>query len=344
MGKLKRRSRTNQKPVVFITRPIPATAMAAIAKHATVRLQPKDKIISRQELLAGAKQCDILVPIITDKIDDALLAQAPNLKLIANYGAGYNNIDVTAATRRGIPVTNTPDVLTETTAELAVALMLAISRRVVETDRIMRGGKYPGWGPLMYLGHGISGNTLGIIGMGRIGTRVAEIAHHGFGMRVLYYTKRKEREVELSMGAKKVSLHTLLRQSDVISLHVPLVPETKHLISTNELAMMKRTAYLINTSRGPVIDEVALTKALQKGVIAGAGLDVYENEPAMTPGLAKLDNTVLLPHVGSATIETRTAMGMVVANNVIAFIKGRPLLTCVNPPRTVQSAWTRSVS
>ncbi|MBI4407617.1 MAG: D-glycerate dehydrogenase [Candidatus Kerfeldbacteria bacterium] len=327
-----------KRPVVFVTRPLPQAALKAISKYATVRLRKTDSIIPRAELLAGAKQCDILLPILTDKIDDALLAQTPRLKLIANYGAGYNNVDVESATRRGIPVTNTPDVLTETTAELAVALMLAVSRRLVETDKVMRAGNYPGWGPLMYLGHGISGKTLGVIGMGRIGTRVAEIAHHGFGMHVLYYTKHKEREVELSLGARKVGLSTLLRKADVVTLHVPLIPQTKHLISRKQLALMKPSAYLINTSRGPVVDEAALVQALTKRRIAGAGLDVYEHEPAMAPGLAKLSNAVLLPHIGSATIDTRTAMAMVAAKNIIAFIQRRSLPNCVNPPRLVRSA------
>ena len=320
------------KPIAFITRPLPTAAVTAISKYATVRLRKTDSIIPRKDLLAGAKACDILIPILTDPIDEAVMAAAPRLKLIANYGAGYNNVDVAAATRRGIPVTNTPDVLTETTAELTVALMLAVSRRLVETDHIMRSKQYPGWGPLLYLGHGISGKTLGVIGMGRIGTRVAEIAHHGFGMRVLYYTKHKEREVELSLGAQKVSLSTLLKKSDVVTLHVPLVKDTRHLIGKKELQMMKSSAYLINTSRGPVVDEAALVQALRRQLIAGAGLDVYEHEPNMAPGLAKQWNAVLLPHIGSATIETRTAMAMVVAKNVQAFVHGRRLPNCINPP------------
>lgn len=326
------------KPIVFITRSLPTAAIVAISKYATVRVRKTDSIIPRAELVAGAQYCDILLPILTDKIDDALLAQTPRLKLIANYGAGYNNVDVEAATRRGITVTNTPDVLTETTAELTVALMLAVSRRLVETDKIMRAGKYPGWGPLLYLGHGISGRTLGVIGMGRIGTRVAEIAHHGFGMHILYYTKHKEREVELSLGARKVGLNTLLRQADVVTLHVPLVTQTHHMISQAQLTMMKPSAYLINTSRGSVVDEVALVQALKKQRIAGAGLDVYEHEPAMAPGLNTLSTVVLLPHIGSATIDTRTAMAMVAAKNVIAFIQGRSLPNCVNPVNHVTAA------
>lgn len=327
-----------KRPIIFVTRPLPTAALATLSKYGTVRLRKRDSIITRQELLMGVRGVDILVPILTDTIDEAVMAAAPGLKLIANYGAGYNNVDVAAATRRGIYVTNTPDVLTETTAELTVALMLAVARRLVETEGIMRAGQYPGWGPLMYLGHGISGKTLGVVGMGRIGTRVAEIAHHGFGMHILYHTKHKEREVELSLGARRVSLSTLLKQSDVITLHVPLVPKTHHLISGPELAIMKSTAYVINTSRGPVVDEVALTKALQRGKIAGAGLDVYEREPQLAPGLAKQWNAVLLPHIGSATIETRTAMAMVAAKNVQAFIHGRRLPNCVNPTNHITAA------
>jgi lactate dehydrogenase-like 2-hydroxyacid dehydrogenase len=276
------------------------------------------------------RTADILVPILTDAIDEALLKHAPRLQLIANYGAGYNNIDVAAATRRGIIVTNTPDVLTDTTAELTVALMLATARRLVETDKIMRAGHYPGWGPLMYLGQGISGKTLGVIGMGRIGSRVAEIAHHGFGMHILYYTKHKERDVEKSLGARKVTLPTLLKHADVVTLHVPLLPATHHLISRKEFALMKRTAFLMNTSRGPVVDEMALATALKTKQIAGAGLDVYEHEPRMSAGLVNQASAVLLPHVGSATIETRTAMANVAAKNVIAFIQKRPLPNAIN--------------
>lgn len=319
-------------PTIFVTRPIPEAGIIAMKRYGHVVVRRTDSIISRAELLREVRSADILVPILTDKIDDALLAQAPRLKLIANYGAGYNNIDVAAATRRGILVTNTPDVLTDTTAELTVALMLAVARRLVETDGIMRHCKYPGWGPLLYLGQGISGKTLGVIGMGRIGSRVAEIAHHGFGMHILYYTKHKERDVEKSLGAQKVTLPTLLRRSDVVTLHVPLLPQTYHLIGRKELHHMKSSALLINTSRGPVVDETALVAALRRQRIAGAGLDVYENEPAMAEGLAQIPSAVLLPHIGSATIETRTAMANVAANNVIAFIHKRHLPNLVNPP------------
>jgi len=320
-----------KKPVVFITRPIPQAGIDLIKKHATVVLRKTDSIIPRAELLQGVRNADILLPILTDKIDAEVMQAAPKLQLIANYGAGYNNVDVTAATQRNIRVTNTPGVLTDTTAELTVALMLAVARRMVESDSIMRAGQYPGWGPMLYMGHGISGKTLGVIGMGRIGSRVAEIAHHGFGMHVVYYTKHKERDVEKSLGAKKVTLQTLLKTADVVTLHVPLLPETHHLIGAKELKMMKSSAIIINTSRGPVIDEVALVKALRTNEIAGAGLDVYENEPKTAAGLLQLKNAVCLPHIGSATVGTRTAMAMVAARNIVDFIHHRHLPNCVNP-------------
>lgn len=321
----------NFKPTVFITRPIPQNGIDLIKKVARVIVRQTDSIISRRELLAGARKADILLPILTDKIDAQLLDAAPRVKLIANFGAGYNNIDVPAATQRGIRVTNTPDVLTDTTAELTMTLLLAVARRVVETDPIMRAGKYSGWGPMLYMGHEVSGKTLGIIGLGRIGSRVAEMANHGFGMNILYYTRKKERDVERSLGARRATLNTLLRRSDFVTLHVPLNEETHHLISRKELRLMRKDAFLINTSRGPVVDEKALVEALRKGWIAGAALDVYENEPAMAPGLAKLSNAVVVPHIGSATRETRAEMSALAAKNVLAFIRRKPLLTCVNP-------------
>ncbi|MBI2415426.1 MAG: D-glycerate dehydrogenase [Candidatus Kerfeldbacteria bacterium] len=317
---------------VFITRPIPTECIVALKKYARVIIRRTDSIITRTELLRGIRQADILLPILTDAIDDQVLAAAPKLKLIANFGAGYNNIDVTAATKRGVLISNTPDVLTDTTAELAITLLLAVARRVVWADQQMRTGRYPGWGPLQYLGHGVSGKTLGIIGLGRIGSRVAEIAHHGFGMHILYYTKHKERDVEKSLGAKKVPLTSLLRRSDFVTLHVPLTRETTHLISQPQLAQMKSTAFLINTSRGPVVNEAAVVQAVRQQRIAGAGFDVYEHEPRLTPGLAALPNVVLLPHIGSATHETRVAMGMLAVKNIIAFIKHQRLPSVVNHP------------
>lgn len=329
--KLIPKSATSKKPTVFITRPIPQVGIDMIKPLANVILRKTDSVIPRKELLAGARNADILLPILTDTIDTELMDAAPRLKLIANYAAGFNNVDVDAATKRGIIVTNTPEVLTDTTAELAMTLMLAVARRVTETDPIMRAGKYPGWGPLMYLGHEVSGKTLGVIGMGHIGARIAEIAHHGFGMNILYDTHVKVRDVERTLGARKVTLTTLLKQSDFVTLHVPLLKETHHLIGKKELALMKPDAFLINTSRGPVVDEKALVEALKKKIIAGAALDVYEKEPAMAPGLAQLPNTVLVPHIGSATLEARGAMATLAAENIVAYIKKRPLPTVVNP-------------
>lgn len=319
-----------KKPVVFITRPIPAEGVKLIQQHATVKMRQQDSTISRQALLTGCASADILLPILTDKIDNELLDKNPQLKLIANFGVGYNNIDVVACTTHRVLVTNTPGVLTDATSELTMALLLATARRIVETDALMRAGAYHGWGPMLYMGHGLAGKNLGIIGLGRIGQRVAEIAYKGFNMNILYYSENRLPAAERALHAKSVTLTQLLRQSDFISLHVPLTPRTTHLIGRKELAQMKRTACLINTARGPVVDEPALVAALQKKQIAGAGLDVYEREPDMAPGLKSLKNVVLLPHIGSATFSTRTAMAMLAAKNIVAYIQGKPLVSPVN--------------
>ena len=251
--------------------------------------------------------------------------------MIANMGVGYNHIDIAAATRRGIPVSNTPGVLTDATADLAFTLILAVARRVVEGDRRVREGKFKLWAPFLFLGREVSGKTLGIVGFGRIGRAVARRAA-GFGMRVLYHNRsRLTPAEERESPAEYADLNTLLAQADFVSLHVPLSGETRHLIGAAELSRMKPTAYLINTARGPVVDEVALLATLQRGMIAGAGLDVYENEPALTPGLADLPNVVLLPHVGSATLETRTAMAAMAARNLIAGLDGQRPPNLVNP-------------
>ncbi len=251
--------------------------------------------------------------------------------MIANMGVGYNHIDIAAATRRGIPVSNTPGVLTDATADLAFTLILAVARRVVEGDRRVREGKFKLWAPFLFLGREVSGKTLGIVGFGRIGRAVARRAA-GFGMRVLYHNRsRLTPAEERESPAEYADLNTLLAQADFVSLHVPLSGETRHLIGAEELSRMKPTAYLINTARGPVVDEVALLATLQRGMIAGAGLDVYENEPALTPGLADLPNVVLLPHVGSATLETRTAMAAMAARNLIAGLDGQRPPNLVNP-------------
>jgi glyoxylate reductase len=296
-----------------------------------VEAHAEDRPMERQQLLSRIGDRDGLLCMITDAVDEELLGRAPRLKMIANMGVGYNHIDIAAATRRGIPVSNTPGVLTDATADLAFTLILAVARRVVEGDRRVREGKFKLWAPFLFLGREVSGKTLGIVGFGRIGRAVARRAA-GFGMRVLYHNRsRLTPAEERESPAEYADLNTLLAQADFVSLHVPLSGETRHLIGAAELSRMKPTAYLINTARGPVVDEVALLATLQRGMIAGAGLDVYENEPALTPGLADLPNVVLLPHVGSATLETRTAMAAMAARNLIAGLDGQRPPNLVNP-------------
>ncbi|SMC25008.1 glyoxylate reductase [Desulfacinum hydrothermale DSM 13146] len=276
----------------------------------------RDQLLNRMEGVAG------LLSTITDRIDGEVFDRAPGLRVVANYGVGFDHIDVAEATRRGILVTNTPGVLTDATADLTFALILAVARRVVEGDHRTRSGKFQFWAPLHFLGTEVSGKTLGIVGLGRIGRAVARRAR-GFDMQVLY-TARKPlgRDEEERLGVRFAPLDQLLARSDFVSLHVPLTPETHHLIGARELSLMKPFAYLINTARGPVVDETALLEALRQRRIGGAGLDVYENEPQLTPGLADLQNVVLLPHVGSATVETRTRMAQMAVENLLAGLSG----------------------
>ena len=316
------------KPKIFITRILPQPALDKIKEVFELRINSEDRVLTKTEIIEGVKWCDILLCLLTDTVDKDIIKVNPNLKGIVNYAVGYNNIDVKTATLLNIPVTNTPGVLTETTADLAWSLIFAVARRTVEADRFVRQGKFDGWGPMLCLGSDINGKTLGIIGAGRIGTAVAKRAA-GFGMNVIY--TNKSTTVEKNIKAEKVELIELLKRSDFVSLHVPLVPATRHLIGENELKLMKKTAYLINTSRGPIVDEKALVKALQEGWIAGAGLDVYENEPKLAEGLVECRNAVLLPHIGSGTIETRTNMGMIATENAIAIIKSKKAPNVVNP-------------
>ena len=281
-----------------------------------------DRPMGRDALLNSVADADGLLCMITDRIDEELLERAPRLKVVANFGVGYNNIDIEAAARRGVKVTNTPGVLTECTADLAMALILAVGRRIVESDRHTREGRFQFWAPFHFLGHEVSGATLGIFGMGRIGQAVAHRAR-GFDMAVLYHNRtRLPPDRERALGAKWVEQDRLLEHSDYVSLHVPLTPDTHHLIGAAALKRMKHSAFLINTSRGPVVDEAALLVALQRGCIAGAGLDVYEYEPVLTPGLTELDNVVLLPHVGSATMTTRRRMAAMAVDNLLAGLEG----------------------
>lgn len=316
---------------VYVTRQLPQKAIDLLKENCrAVEVNPEDRILARSELLEKVKGRDGVLCLLTDTIDDAIFRAAKGAKIFANYAVGFNNIDVQAATRHGIMITNTPGVLTDTTADMAWALIFATARRIAEGDRITRSGRFKGWGPMFLLGNDITEKTLGIVGAGRIGTAVA-LKSVGFNMKVLYSDIVPNKELESKTNAKKVDLETLLRESDFVSLHVALMPETKHLIGTKELKLMKKTAYLINTSRGPVIDEKALVEALREGVIAGAGLDVYENEPELSPGLAEVENVVLAPHIASATVETRTKMALMAAENLLAGLKGERPPNLINP-------------
>lgn len=322
-------------PKVFVTRPIPVPGIPMLVDavgEANVVVSPHDRVIRRDELLAGVRGVDALLPILTDTIDAEVMdAAGPQLKIVANYAVGYNNIDITAATVRGIAVTNTPGVLTETTADLTWALLMCAARRIGESERCLRAGQWPGWGPQFMLGVDVYGKTLGIFGMGRIGRAMAQRAA-GFDMRVIYTDSAAlDDEEEARLNVARVDKDSLLSQSDFISIHVPLTPETKHAFSTAEFKAMKLTACLINTARGPVVDEAALAEALKAGEIFAAGLDVYEEEPKVHPALLTCENAVLVPHLGSASRETRAKMAEIAAANIVAFVKGKTPPNCVNP-------------
>lgn len=317
---------------IFVTRRLPARAMEFLEENFWVECNPHDRVLERAELLEKVKGKDGLLPLLTDVIDGGVMdAAGKQLKVIANYAVGYNNIDVDAATQRKIAVTNTPGVLTETTADLTMALILAVARRIVEGDAFVRAGKYEGWSPLMLLGTDVHHKTLGLFGFGRIGRAVAKRAA-GFDMRILYHDRVKAQpELEKQVNAKKVDRETLLKASDFVSLHVPLLPETEGLIGPEELSLMKPNAIIINTARGEVIKEEALVEALQAKKIAGAGLDVFEREPEIHPALTEMNNVVVLPHIGSGSLETRTKMGLMAAENLIAALKGGVPPNCINP-------------
>ncbi len=316
---------------VYVTRKLPASALDRIAAKHRLEVNPHDRVLTRAELEEAIQGIDGLLCLLTDTVDEKLLELNPDLKVIANYAVGYNNIDVPACTRRGIPVTNTPGVLDETTADFAWALLMAAARRVVEADRFTRAGKFQGWGPMLMLGEDIHGRTLGIVGLGRIGQEVARRAG-GFDMKVLYHSRTgKTKEEEERLGVEYRSLPELLQESDFVSLHVPLTEKTRYLISRQELKLMKENAYLINTSRGPVVEEEALIEALRSREIAGAGLDVYEKEPEVSPGLKELDNVVLAPHIASASRATRTRMAEMAVENLLAGLEGREMENLINP-------------
>lgn len=321
------------QPKIFVCRRLPDGAMQALEGAFEVECNPNDRVLTREELLAGVAGKDGVVSLLTDRIDDEVLdAAGPQLKIMANYAVGYNNIDVAACTAHKVAVTNTPGVLTDTTADLTMALLLATSRRLCESDAYTRAGKYEGWAPLLFLGTDVHHKTLGLMGFGRVGYAVAQRAA-GFGMKLLYHDSHPcPPELKQKVGAACVDKETLLKESDFISMHVPLTPETRHLLGAEEFALMKPTAYVINTARGEVIDEAALAAAIKSGRIAGAGLDVFEDEPAIHPDLVANPSVVLLPHIGSASIETRTAMGMLDYDNLKAcLIEGKVPPNCLNP-------------
>lgn len=318
------------KPKVYLTRPLPEKVRELLQERTEVRFHPHDAPIPIPQLAEASREVDGLL-VIGNRVNEEVLRQAPKLRVVANCAVGYDNIDVAACTARRIAVTNTPGVLTDTTADLAFTLLMAAARRVIEGDRYVREGRWQHWGFSLLLGADVHHQTLGVYGFGRIGQAMARRGS-GFSMRVLYHSRRRAPEsLEREIGVNYVDRETLLRESDFLSLHVPLSTETHHLIGPREFGLMKPSAILINTTRGPVVDEEALVVALQAKTIAGAGLDVFEKEPEVHSGLMTIENVVLLPHVGSASAETRFKMAMLAAENLLAALDGRRPPNVVNP-------------
>jgi lactate dehydrogenase-like 2-hydroxyacid dehydrogenase len=314
------------KPKVVVTAKLPDAVEQQAVTMFDATLNPTDTPMTQEQLIEAAKTADALLPNVTDKIGaDILGAPGRRIKIVANFGVGFNNVDTAAAKANGVVVTNTPDVLTDETADTAIALLLMAARRLPAGERMLRAGTWGGWRPMQHLGTKVTGKTLGIIGLGRIGRAVAKRAHDGFGMRVLYFDPPVPMGEAKAFGAEaRESVEDVLRESDFISLHAPAMPETRHMINAKSLALMPRHAILVNTARGDLVDEQALVEALTAGTIAGAGLDVFEQEPKIHPGLLTLDNVVLLPHLGSASTETRVAMGQRALSNLEAFFAGHP--------------------
>jgi len=325
------------KPKVTVTHNFPEVALEKLRSRAEVFYNDSGNSLSSAELIDRAGKSDAMVSYLTDKIDAGVIdAGGDHLKIIANYGAGFNNIDFAHAQKKNIWVSNTPGVLHETTADLTWAMLLGIARRIVESDRFTREGKFHGWQGDMFLGGDVYGKTLGVIGCGEIGAAVARRAL-GFDMRVLYHQRTRLSEAEeKKLNARFVSLDELLKESDFITLHVPLTDQTKYMIGSDQLAMMKPTAYLIHAARGKVVDDKALVNALKNNVIAGAALDVYESEPALTEGMTELDNIIVLPHIGSASVATRDTMALLVVDNVFDALDGKT-------PRTLIPNWPGQV-
>jgi glyoxylate reductase len=318
------------EPTFAVTNRLPETALAALRAAGDLRVDERTEAIPRRDLLELVGGADAILSLLHDRVDEELLeAAGPRLRCVANVAVGYDNVDVAAAARRGVVVTNTPGVLDDATADLTMALILAATRRVAEGDRLIRAGREWTWGMSFMLGSGLRGKLLGIVGLGGIGRRVAERAR-AFGMEIAYHQRTQApAEAEAALGAERMPLEQLLESADVLSLHCPLTPETHHLIGGAQLRSMKQTAVLVNAARGPVVDEQALAEALAVGEIAGAGLDVYEQEPRVEPALLALENVVLSPHLGSATVETRTAMAELAARNAISVLRGERPLTPV---------------
>ena len=318
----------SSRPSVVVTRRLPHSVEEALSRDFDARLNPEDKPLGADGLKEALRTADALLCTVTDRLTAEVLSAEPRrARMLANFGVGFNHIDTEAAKERGLSVSNTPDVLTEATADIAITLLLMVSRRTGEGERHVRSGGWTGWRPTHMLGSQVSGKVLGLIGMGRIARAVARRAHHGFGMRVIFHDPYPPSPSEAaSLGAEpRSTLDEVLEQADFVSLHCPATPETRHLMNRERLARMRRSAYLINTARGDVVDEAALVDALADGTITGAGLDVYEQEPRVSPALLKMENVVLLPHLGSATKETRVAMGMRALENLRLFFSGAPL-------------------
>jgi glyoxylate reductase len=320
------------KPIVTVTNIFPEIALKKLSPHCELRINDTETPPSPEDLKRSFAESTALITYLSDKIEPDIIDQGKNLKIIANYGAGFNNIDVAHARQKNIWVTNTPGVLHETTADLTWAMMLGMARQIVPADRYTREGKFKGWQAKLFLGGDVYGKTLGVIGCGEIGKAVARRAL-GFNMRVLYHQRnRLPEDVEKQLGAEFVALDDLLTQSDFVTLHVPLSDKTKYLVGKAQLEMMKPSAYLIHTARGKVVDDRALVEALREGKLAGAALDVYENEPQLTAGMTELDNLMLLPHIGSASTDTRNRMALLVADNVLDALAGKQ-------PRALVPGW-----
>ena len=317
------------KPIVAVTNVFPQVALDKLSPECDLKTNGSGVSLAREELGQVVSESDAVISYLSDKIDQDIIDQGTKLKIIANYGAGFNNIDVTYASKRGIWVTNTPNVLHETTADLTWAMILGAARRIVPADRYTREGEFQGWGAKIFLGGDVYEKTLGVIGLGEIGRSVARRAM-GFNMRILYHQRNcLSREEEKKLNVEFAPLDKLLRESDFVTLHVPLREETEYMIGNDEFSLMKKTAYLIHTARGKVIDDYALVAALKEGRLAGAALDVYEAEPELTEGMTELDNLLLLPHIGSASFETRDRMALLVVDNVLDVLAGKTPRTLV---------------